>query len=849
MTKQDIKNLFEHFSNEDIEYVTSIISDEKLSSEIKELMQKEQESDEMIELLYDGFHDIIEQIREAGLYDDFENIGLKDDNKNMFFTIIARENLTRKQAEKYISYAGPSEKVDILKAANDSELIKQYIDDENISSYEKIQLIIATNDIEYIKEQVTKPEFEYRAWELVKATGDKEYIKQYLSKHAQDIPNDIATELITSINDSNFILECVKDESINLSLSVRLEVLKSLNDANLIKEIVKNKNSNLLEHEKCQLIKQVGNVDFIKECINTELGFSNETKLELVKATRDKEYIKQYLIDGDDNLHQQAKIDLIETIGDKEFLKECVKGNHVQLDNNHISYLIIQTFDKEYIKQCFNDETFNFNIKEKADLLIATCDEKFIEKNVKEWLNDDKVTLSEDEKTSLIVGTKNDEFIKVCIETMTFNSKNIVKLLKTLGDREYKEKLIAEDRLDIHGKEKVEIVKLIGDSKYIKKCITEKKLNLSEFEESALMVETQEKEEIKDYFKVSDEKNREIKLPEGITIGVEIEADGFKLERDFFDDWKSKRDGSIPEGLEVVSPILTGTKEDTDNIYTICNMLNKLNCDANEKCGGHVHIGASFLSSKQSYSNLLEIWGNTEKILYTISNKQGELTRYGGVTHYAMPISKKIETAMENGTVNLDDETELDKFAMQLRNMQGNRYSGINFLNLSDTRKSTIEFRLANGTIDPNTWVENINLFGGIIVASEKLYQIQQKEQTERTEEEKSFIENFEKLKYTQDDREKLGMLLDLTIDEKDRDIYIDRYNANSKIMKDNIETEKAIDEQVSIKPIVLKDKESKVLSSAIEATEEIVTNSNINEQVRHISNIERETQELEEIT
>lgn len=53
-------------------------------------------------------------------------------------------------------------------------------------------------------------------------------------------------------------------------------------------------------------------------------------------------------------------------------------------------------------------------------------------------------------------------------------------------------------------------------------------------------------------------------------------------------------------------------------------------------------------------------------------------------------------------------------------NAQNGRYYGINF-----KKQDTIEFRLSNGTLNANTWIENINLFGGIIKVAQNIAIIQ----------------------------------------------------------------------------------------------------------------------------
>ena len=66
----------------------------------------------------------------------------------------------------------------------------------------------------------------------------------------------------------------------------------------------------------------------------------------------------------------------------------------------------------------------------------------------------------------------------------------------------------------------------------------------------------------------------------------------------------------------------------------------------------------------------------------------------------------------------------------------------INYRNVGSSGKNTIEFRLPNGTINPTTWVENINLFGGLIRTSHELSKIMKKTEEQRTEEEKQMLYN-----------------------------------------------------------------------------------------------------------
>ena len=89
---------------------------------------------------------------------------------------------------------------------------------------------------------------------------------------------------------------------------------------------------------------------------------------------------------------------------------------------------------------------------------------------------------------------------------------------------------------------------------------------------------------------------------------------------------------------------------------------------------------------------------------------------------YASPISRKIENRLNS----ISNETNIVKF---LKVAQAQRHSGINFQNVGNYNKNTIEFRTPNGTLNPQIWIENINLFAGIVKSAEELAIIQSKKE------------------------------------------------------------------------------------------------------------------------
>lgn len=286
----------------------------------------------------------------------------------------------------------------------------------------------------------------------------------------------------------------------------------------------------------------------------------------------------------------------------------------------------------------------------------------------------------------------------------------------------------------------------------------------------------------------------EIGLDEEITIGMEIESEGYLskhiekikkiLKRDESREargWNIKPDASLEEGVEITSPILTDNQEDIEDIYMVCTMLQKIENETNERCGGHIHIGSNYLKSKEAFINLFEIWGNAEEIICKISNEKNNIPRFT-LQEYAKPISPKINKAIEEGTINLENEEDLNSFIEEIQNVQVNRYSSLNMFNINNGM-NTIEFRISNGTLNPDTWIENARLYGRIVQMSQKIAEIERN--PESTKEEKRLVDLKEYLKSEIPEEEKMEILLDLLFKEDERELYRERYFSTIKMLEE----------------------------------------------------------------
>ena len=501
------------------------------------------------------------------------------------------------------------------------------------------------------------------------------------------------------------------------------------------------------------------------------------------------------------------------------------------LDSYIVRKMILGTKDRDYIKSCIEDrKKFNFCSYDIKEMILGTKDQDYIKNCIKDR---EKFGFNSYVVRELILGTKDQECIKNCIEQRErfgFSSYDVREMILGLKDQDDIKKYI-KDRKKF-GFKLYDIKKMIlekEDKCLLNSCIKDrKKLGLDSSTVVEMILVTGDLEYIEEYVRKGESLNLEqeeidrlslftkktnINLPPEMTIGVEIETEengknNAEIRQNFLSktNWSTQRDNSLINGIEIVSPILTGnTKISSDEIRRVCAVLSGVSQTTSERCGGHIHIGANYLTSKQDWVNLIQIWTNSEKVLYIISNEKGKIPR-NVVMEYALPISRKIENAIQTGTISLEGEEDLNEFISTVSKIQDYRTSSINFKNVGNIEKNTIEFRLSNGTLNPNTWIENINLFGGIVRSAHEISIIQGKLEEQRTKEERKMIENFEVLQTEQNDKKVAKSLIELCISPEERQVYMDRYTLNKQLLEKNApEMESAINMQISTNKIVNK--------------------------------------------
>ena len=550
------------------------------------------------------------------------------------------------------------------------------------------------------------------------------------------------------------------------------------------------------------------NEEILKEC-----HINGDRAVDLIKTVGDPEYIKECLGNVEKmkalDINGDRAVDLIKTVGDPEYIKECLgnveKMKALDINGDRAVDLIKTVGDPEYIKEYLeNVEKMQaldiYGGKVTELLTVEELEPKYIE----EWLENIErmraLKIQDFIAADLIkkVEQKIPGYIKKCLENvekmqaLNIQKSNTIDLIRMVEKKEpgyikkYIKKHIKNGKVnELESDFLIQVIIMTADAKFIDYCKDSGVLNHKTIER------------LDRFTKISL-----ITLPGQMTIGVEIESEGLASREEIEKiignllkerTWELSSDITLINGTEAISPIL---RKDTASheIYTVCNALYSLGQETSERCGGHIHIGADYLTDLQDWKNLRNIWNNTEKILYIISNRKGEIPREE-VLKYAKPISGKDESKQK--TINLESESDLENFIAGIKKIQGDRFSAINYVNVGEEEKNTIEFRLPNGTLDPTTWIENINLFGGLVRVSHELSKIMLKSEEQRTEEEKNMLYNYEVIQMEQDERKVAEALIGLCVSQEQMQTYLDRYDENSELLEKTPEINDGLNGQI----------------------------------------------------
>ena len=297
-------------------------------------------------------------------------------------------------------------------------------------------------------------------------------------------------------------------------------------------------------------------------------------------------------------------------------------------------------------------------------------------------------------------------------------------------------------------------------------------------------------------------------MPENFKFGIELEAFNVKTKgKDSLytgesaeyiksKNWHmaSKNEESLvgEGGAELVSPILRDTEQDWESVSAMCEQIKKFPGNkgntvvADSKCGLHVHFDAECIANDPNkMKNFLRLYAESEELIYKMCNDKNNPIRKGAINKdfkgihlvsamwrngMASPTGKRILKKIQDGTLKVSYKKfgKLRMFASKYK-LDERRYSGLNLTNIGNSKKNTIEFRMANGTLDPEVIKQNVFLYASLINTAIKM--------TENPELYQHTLSQFYKTDVTE--KEKAENFLNLIMESpEDRKIYMDRWES-----------------------------------------------------------------------
>ena len=322
--------------------------------------------------------------------------------------------------------------------------------------------------------------------------------------------------------------------------------------------------------------------------------------------------------------------------------------------------------------------------------------------------------------------------------------------------------------------------------------------------------------------------NTKLGFPEHFRFGIEIEVNNVNKEKMYHSaesqkflksiGYETREDMTVD--AECVSGILDDSEQTWENLKKMCEHIKKYPDEngrqpvAGEKSGCHVHFDATeLLQNSKMMENLDHLWVDCEELIYKMCNAENNPIRrnavkqelipsidlrgnllsvrtlkeiakfpiklYNNAIHvfierrkgYASPSGQKILDAINKNKLKVSYKKwgKFKKIINRFGVPNPKRYQGLNKTNIGNEKKNTIEFRMSNGSIDPEIIKQNVFLYGSFLKSV--------REMTLNPDYKKEEIALLKKTDCTEG--QKVDRLLNVFFDnEGDKRIYKDRWQS-----------------------------------------------------------------------
>lgn len=157
-------------------------------------------------------------------------------------------------------------------------------------------------------------------------------------------------------------------------------------------------------------------------------------------------------------------------------------------------------------------------------------------------------------------------------------------------------------------------------------------------------------------------------------------------------DWSVEEDCTVD--LEIVSPIMSDTPENWEQLQKVCSLVKKHGGEANYRTGSHVHISTGdYGRTPPTHAALLDEFSRYSDILYRLGSNPKTANHRG--TKWCSP------NIVESDTEVRSDALEVKNSSSTASYLNSHHSSAINMEASGVGMKSHTEIRLWDGTLDP----------------------------------------------------------------------------------------------------------------------------------------------------
>ena len=191
------------------------------------------------------------------------------------------------------------------------------------------------------------------------------------------------------------------------------------------------------------------------------------------------------------------------------------------------------------------------------------------------------------------------------------------------------------------------------------------------------------------------------------------------------------------------------------------------------------------LDTKEAWICFYYLYSTTENILAVLANEKGTAPR-NEVDYYSKSIYENFLEAINNGLFNTPSDIELTNFITLLKyyfQPDNDRHYSVNILNIEkNINKETIEFRITNVTINPESIHQNIKLFARLILLSKTLSRDYEKG-----------LNFIDKLTQMPIEERTIKLINTLFNSDYDKSYFYDRWITNYALINQKTNEEKAL--------------------------------------------------------